>query len=172
MDDKDLSAYTSPPLANVSTATFAVPFKTSFPACPPASVPFASGAPGRLLQFKAGCRRGRGGRGWAGGSQARAPLVGSGHQQCPRAATPLQVLLFPAATNFTSPDSGEEMEMLAGNTKTLLTIHGWCLAACSGASSGAWNQCTGNHSASPPMALQAILRREQPAGGRAGHEVH
>lgn len=35
-----------------------------------------------------------------------------------------QVLLFPAATNYTT-ETGETMEILAGNTKTLLSIAGW-----------------------------------------------
>ncbi len=35
----------------------------------------------------------------------------------------MQVLLFPAATNFTS--AGETVEVLAGNVKTTLDIAGW-----------------------------------------------
>lgn len=44
-------------------------------------------------------------------------------------AQPLpQVLLFPAATNYTAEGSAV-MEMLPGNTKTLLSIAGWWVLA-------------------------------------------
>ncbi len=52
----NLSGVTDPPLANVSTATFAVPFKSSTPACP-STATFATEATERYLQFKARSRR-------------------------------------------------------------------------------------------------------------------
>ena len=57
---EDLTAETSPPLANVPTALFSAPFKTSIPACNPAAT-FTSGAATPYLTFKArhGGMRGR-----------------------------------------------------------------------------------------------------------------